>query len=157
MKANRRAIIDCIAKCEGTDGPDGYRALFGYHPILRPDRVFDNGFVWHPNIRYPFTQTDGVQNYSTAAGRYQYIYSSWIIVANRIGAPDFSPPWQDEAALSDIEEHGALDDVDAGRLQSAINKIGGMWASLPSSHYPQPRRTFAYALAAFTDAGGTVA
>lgn len=157
MKPNRRAILDMIAKCEGTDGPDGYRALFGYHPTLRPDRVFDNGFACHPNIKFPFTQTDGTQNYSTAAGRYQFIFRTWTQDAEAVGAPNFSPAWQDEVALYEIEKHGALDDVDAGRLQDAIDKISGIWASLPSSTYPQPKRNYSFALAAFRNAGGVVA
>ncbi len=157
MSPNRRAILDMIAKCEGTDGPDGYRALFGYDPTHRPTRVFDNAFACHPNIKYPFTQTDGTQNYSTAAGRYQFIFRTWQQDAAQIGAPDFSPAWQDEAALFEIEKHDALDDVDAGRLQAAIDKISGVWASLPASHYPQPRRDYAFAYAAFTGAGGSVA
>lgn len=157
MKPNRRAVLDMIAKCEGTDGPDGYRALFGYHPILRADRVFDNGFARHPNIRFPFTQTDGTVNFTTAAGRYQFIFPTWETVCERIGAPDFSPAWQDEGALSEIEWHGALDDVDAGRVQDAIDKLSVVWASLPASHYPQPKRSLSFALDAFSDAGGTIA
>ncbi len=158
MNPNQKAFLDMIAACEGTDGPDGYRALFGYHPTRHPDRVFDNGYARHPNIRYPFTQTDGTQNYSTAAGRYQFIFRTWQAVAARVGAPDFSPPWQDIAAISTIEvDCRALDDVDAGRFQAAIDKCAGTWASLPASHYPQPKRTFAFALAAYTEAGGTVA
>lgn len=155
MKPNRKAILDMIAKCEGTG--DCYNALFGYHPILHPDRVFDNGYIRHPNIKFPFTQTDGTKNYSTAAGRYQFIFRTWADDAEAIGAPDFSPEWQDEAALFEIEKHGALDDVDAGRLQDAVDKISGVWASLPSSHYLQPKRDYAFALAAFIDAGGTIA
>jgi muramidase (phage lysozyme) len=155
MKPNRKAVLDMIAKCEGTG--DCYNALFGYDPVRHPDRVFENGYLRHPNIKFPFTQTDGTQNYSTAAGRYQFIFHTWQQDAEEIGAPDFSPQWQDEAALYEIEKHQALDDVDAGRLQDAIDKISGIWASLPASHYPQPRRDYAFASAAFTDAGGTLA
>ncbi len=155
MKPNRRAILDTIAKCEGTG--DCYNALFGYHPVTHPDRIFDNGYVRHPNIKYPFTQTDGIQNYSTAAGRYQFIFRTWTADAEAIGAPDFSPAWQDEAALYEIEKAGALEDVDAGRLQDAIDKISGVWASLPASDYPQPKRTFEYAQSAFVEFGGTLA
>jgi muramidase (phage lysozyme) len=155
MKPNRRAILTMIATCEGTG--DCYNALFGYHPTLRPTRIFENGYVRHPNIKFPFTQTDGTLNFTTAAGRYQFIFPTWEMVADRIGAPDFSPEWQDEGALSQIEYHEALDDVDEGHLQRAIDKISVEWASLPSSRYPQPKRSFAFALAAFEGAGGMLA
>lgn len=158
MKPNRAGALHMIRAAEGTDSEDGYRALFGYHPILRPSRVFDNGFVRHPNIRFPFTQTDGQVNYSTAAGAYQFVFSTWRTVSDRIGAPDFSPAWQDEAALSLIEvECDALAEVDAGDIEAAIEKMGGQWASLPSSRYPQPRRTLAFVLDAFIDGGGKIA
>lgn len=148
-------MLDTIAKCEGTG--DCYNALFGYHPVWHPERIFDNGYLRHPNIKFPFTQTDGTLNYSTAAGRYQFIFRTWTMVAERIGAPDFSPAWQDEGALSQIEFLGALDDVDAGRLQDAIDKLSGEWASLPASHYPQPKRDYAFTSAAFLQFGGTLA
>lgn len=158
MKPNRAGILHMIRAAEGTDAPDGYRALFGFHPTLRSTRLFDNGFARHPNIRFPFTQTDGKVNYSTAAGAYQFIFPTWQYVSDRIGAPDFSPAWQDEAALSLIEvECAALEDVDAGDVEAAILKMGGQWASLPSARYPQTRRTLDFCLAAFADGGGVIA
>jgi muramidase (phage lysozyme) len=145
-----------IRACEGTDSPDGYRALFGYTP--RNGKTFDNGFIQHPNIRGAFTQTDGTLNYSTAAGAYQFIKPTWDRAARAIGAPDFSPAWQDQAALYliDVDAH-AIEDVEAGRFNDAVNKCSGIWASLPASHYLQPKRSVQFALNAYTQAGGTVA
>lgn len=156
MTPNEAAFLRTIRACEGTDTDDGYRALFGYTPTNH--KVFDNGFAQHPNIRSPFTQTDGTLNYSTAAGAYQFINATWQRAARAIGATDFSPPWQDAAALYliDTDAH-ALDDVDAGRFGDAINKCAGIWASLPASHYLQPKRSFSFALAAYNQAGGSLA
>ncbi len=152
---NRQAALDTIAACEGTTGPDGYRALFGYTPSN--NRIFDNGYLDHPGIKFQFTQTDGVVNYSTAAGRYQIILPSWKEGKAKWGLLDFTPRSQDEWALRTIEAAGALPDIDAGNLQAWIDKLSGIWASLPASHYPQPKRTFAFAQAAYLAAGGTLA
>ena len=144
-----------IAKCEGTDGPDGYRALFGYTPSN--GKVFDNGFATHPRIKTPFHDTDGNVNFSTAAGRYQEIYITFVRLSKKLGTTDFSPETQDRHALELIEEDGAMPEIQAGFLEDAIDKCAGTWASLPASHYPQPKRTYAFAEEAFTAAGGTVA
>ncbi len=152
--ANRQAFLDCISACEGTNSPDGYRALFGYTPAN--GKIFDNGYIDHPNIRSPFVQTDGKLNYSTAAGRYQLIYPTWKELKAKLGLVAFTPADQDAAATELIRSCGALPDIEAGDLTAAIEKTGGIWASLPSSRYPQPRRSYMFALAAFTAAGGVV-
>lgn len=154
---NIQAWLDLIAACEGTNTPDGYRALFGYHPIYRPTRLFDNGFRQHPNIRFQFTQTDGTINYTTAAGRYQFIFKTWLGVSTKLALPDFSPLSQDLAAIELTTERDALIDVQLGDIQTAIDKCAAEWASLPSSKYPQPKRTIEFARNAFTQAGGMLA
>ena len=153
--SNRDAFLTAVSRCEGTDGLDGYRALFGYTPA-RNAPVFD-GYVDHPNIRMTFKQTDGQQKITTAAGRYQINYPTWRNLKMRYGYVDFTPATQDDAALRLIEEHGALADVDAGNFLSAIDKCAACWASLPASMYPQPTRTLQFALNAYTSAGGQVA
>lgn len=149
-----QAFLDMIAKCEGTDGWDGYRALFGY--TKANGKVFD-GYVDHPNQKYPFTQTDGTVGYSTAAGRYQILYPVWKELKAKLGLVDFTPQSQDACAVELIRERGALGLVEAGDLQGAIDRCSTIWASLPASHYPQPKRTFAFASEAYTDAGGSLA
>jgi len=155
MSANLDAFLDMISRCEGTTGDYGYRALFGYTPTN--GKIFDNGYIDHPNIKSPFVQTDGQLNYSTAAGRYQIINPTWRELKKKLGLLMFTPADQDAAAIELIRSTGALPDIEAGNLQAAIEKCGGLWASLPSSLYPQPRRTLQFAQAAFTDAGGTLA
>jgi lysozyme len=154
---NLRAGLSTIAECEGTNTPDGYRALFGYHPTRNPTRLFDNDFARHPNIRCQFTQTDGTINYTTAAGRYQIIFPTWSRLAAKLGLTDFSPQSQDLAALELIAEAGALLDLQAGDIQAFSDKCSTQWASLPASHYLQPKKTLAFAEAAFVSAGGVMA
>jgi muramidase (phage lysozyme) len=152
---NASAFLDCIAACEGTAGGDGYRALFGYTPSN--GKTFENGYIWHPNIKSSFVQTDGVTNYTTAAGRYQIIWSTWTRIAAKLNLKMFTPADQDAAALELISEAGAMGDVKDGNLQSAINKCSGVWASLPASKYPQPKRTYFFATNAYVASGGELA
>ena len=155
MTPNEQAYLDMIAACEGTTGDYGYRALFGYTPSN--NRVFDNGYATHPNIRVPYTDLDGNQTYSTAAGRYQIIFGTFKELQAKLGTVDFTPQTQDAMALRLIAEAGAGDDVRLGQFQTAINATAGIWASLPASHYAQPKRSYDFALAAYTAAGGVLA
>lgn len=146
---NLAAFLMMIRKCEGTAGPDGYRTLFG-------GDLFDD-FSRHPNIVKQFRWNDGTIGYTSAAGAYQFLYSTWVRVARKLRLPNFGPESQDRAAAELINERKAMVDVAEGRLQAAIDKCGPIWASLPSSQYEQPRRSLAFAADAYTDAGGMIA
>lgn len=148
MDTNVGAFLDMIAKCEGT-GPFGYNILFG-------GKTFAD-YSTHPNIKTPFTQTDGTTNYSSAAGRYQIIFPTWKRLCAKLGLRDFSKTTQDIMAMELIAEDGAMADVKSGNIAAAIDKCSGTWASLPSSKYPQPKHTLEYAQSAYVDAGGIVA
>lgn len=127
-----RKMLDVIASSEGVK--HGYNTLFG-------NEKFD-GLVSHPNIRKQFKQTDGKVNYTTAAGRYQFLNSTWNDVARQYGLKSFSPINQDLAAIALIARRGALNDVVKGNYQSAIHKLGEEWASLPTSRYAQGKRSW---------------
>jgi muramidase (phage lysozyme) len=152
---NLQAFLAMISACEGTPGDEGYRALFGYQ-TWRHGPVFSNTTT-HPNVRTMFNQTDGRQNFTTAAGKYQEIKGTFDRLSTKLGTTDFSPTTQDLHAAELIAECGAMDDVLCGRLQSAIDKCAGIWASLPASHYPQPTRSYTFALNAFMQADGQIA
>ncbi|EPX3864218.1 glycoside hydrolase family 24 protein [Acinetobacter baumannii] len=130
---NVRKMLNLIANTEGVK--HGYNTLFGNERI--------NDLSNHPNIRKAFTQTDGKKNYTTAAGRYQFIKDTWDGVARQYGLDDFGPRNQDIGAIALIAQNGALDDVLKGNYQGAIRKLGGTWASLPSSTYAQPKKSWA--------------
>lgn len=158
MDANVQAFLTMIRFCEGTADDNGYRALFGYTPGPPGNaRVFSNSYIDHPNTPFPFTQTDGVVKQSTAAGAYQIIHPTWVLVAGKLGLTDFSPASQDAVAEYLIAQRGAMADVKAGLLQRAIDRCSPVWASLPASIYPQPHRTYAYAEAKYLAAGGSLA
>lgn len=129
---NAKRFLDFIADAEGVK--NGYNTLFG-------NQRFDN-LSAHPNVRKSFKQTDGTTNYTTAAGRYQFLKGTWDGLAKLYGFRDFSPRAQDMGALALIAGRGALDDVLKGNYTSAVQKLGKEWASLPSSTYAQGKRSW---------------
>jgi muramidase (phage lysozyme) len=144
------AFLYVIRCCEGTAADDGYHYLFGSSPS-NALRFID--MSTHPDIMKPYTDLSGKQIFTSAAGAYQITYPTY----KEFGAGPFTPEAQDKMALAIIQRCGALADVDAGRLQLALNKCAGRWASLPAANVPQPHRTYDYCRAAFERAGGVVA
>ncbi|MFN3073191.1 glycoside hydrolase family 104 protein [Acinetobacter sp. TY2] len=129
---NVQKMLNLIAATEGVK--HGYNTLFGNQRI--------NSLNAHPNMRKAFKQTDGETNYTTAAGRYQFINPTWIKLAQQYGFKDFSAKNQDLGAIALIAQRGALNDVANGNYKSAIGKLGKEWASLPTSTYAQGKRSW---------------
>lgn len=129
---NVRKILDVIANAEGVK--HGYNTIFGN------ERSAD--LKTHPNVKKEFTQTNGKKNSTTAAGRYQFLKGTWDSVSKKYGLSDFSPKNQDLAAVALILGRGALGDVIKGDFTKAVGKLGGEWASLPSSPYAQPKKSW---------------
>jgi muramidase (phage lysozyme) len=137
---NVRAFLDMIGASEGA----GYDTLYGGGSFA--------SYADHPRLK---VSAGGIT--STAAGRYQFLARTWDDVAPRIGAPDFSPYWQDAAAVYLISRRGALDDVIAGRFADAVAKVSQEWASLPGAGYGQHENALASLAQVYVDAGGTIA
>jgi muramidase (phage lysozyme) len=131
---NVRKFLNFLGKAEGAD----YDVIVGHTP-KNPKKFED--FSRHPGI-VGLTTKDGP---STAAGRYQITKQTYDDFAPKLGITDFSPESQDKIALAIIQKQGALDDVRSGRFEDAIKKLGGRWASLPSSTYSQPKRSWEWA------------
>jgi muramidase (phage lysozyme) len=107
---NVRAFLDVLAYCEGAD----YNTIFGGGAF--------SDFSQHPNI----TVRAGGYN-SNAAGRYQFLYSTW----RGLGLADFSPANQDLGAVMLIAQKGALQSIANGDLQSTVAAVRSVWPSLP--------------------------
>ncbi|MCJ8918075.1 Phage lysozyme [Acinetobacter baumannii] len=129
---NVQKMLDLIANAEGVK--HGYNTLFGNERL--------NDLSWHPNVKKEFTQTDGKKNVTTAAGRYQFLKDTWDGVAKQLDLKDFSPNNQDIAAVALLAQNGALPSVLKGDFKTAVQKSGSTWASLPSSPYAQPKRSW---------------
>lgn len=159
--SNEQAFLQAIRKAEGTDGDRGYQTLFGY-------RYFDD-YSDHPRSPAQFTDSQGVRKWTSAAGAYQIMAISplpgggstkvdtWDKISAKLGLVDFTPASQDAAALGLIDEKGALNDVRAGRFDTAIAKVRKVWASLPGAGYGQPERDLATLRTAYLNAGGQLA
>ena len=81
---------------------------------------------------------------------------TWGDFIRSAGPHDFSPESQDKFAVWCIKRRGALDDVLAGRIETAVQKCAKEWASLPGSPYGQPTRTLEQALATYAAYGGAL-
>lgn len=143
QSANVKAFLMMIRQCEGTAGANGYKTMFG-------GKLFTDTSK-HPNVCVPYKNTC-----STAAGAYQFLYGTWRTLAVRLALPDFGQQSQDLAAIELIREKDALEDVQAGRVDAAINKVRKIWASLPGAGYGQPEKPLATARGYFKAAGGTI-
>jgi muramidase (phage lysozyme) len=127
-KARERALLDVIAYAEGTD--NRYDVTFGHHTF--------SSFAWHPQITY----CDGLC--SNAAGRYQFLDTTWEMASRELGLGSFSPANQDKAALYLIHSRGVGDIAAIDTFEEfsrAIDLMGWEWASLPNSPYGQVRTT----------------
>ena len=143
---NIDAFLWAIRVSEGTDGLNGYSMLVG-------GGLFGS-FADHPRV---LVDLPNLRIKSSAAGAYQILRRTWDDVRGVIGAPDFSPPWQDRAAVELIRRRGALADVRAGRFATAIDKCKKEWASLPGAGYGQHENSLARLQNAYVSAGGMLA
>ncbi|WP_422421425.1 lysozyme [Pseudomonas sp. GZD-222] len=152
---NALAFLDMLAWSEGTSTSkhsrdDGYDVIVG--GIDSPNTF--KSYASHPGVLVT-VNTKGLK--STAAGRYQQLQRYWPHYRDLLKLPDFGPVSQDKLVLQLIKERGALPDVHAGRIQSAITKCKNIWASLPGAGYGQREHKLDDLLAHFIAAGGRLA
>lgn len=129
------AFKTAIRKSEGTEGPNTYNVLFGHTPSF-PKLFLD--MQNHPRIRSPFTDLNGKNNWTTAAGAYQFIFPTWRRLA--IAHPSlksFRPNHQELAADILIYECGAAEELAKNNIDEATRLANKIWASLPESPYAQ--------------------
>ncbi|MEG4960027.1 MULTISPECIES: glycoside hydrolase family 104 protein [unclassified Microcoleus] len=115
-----KAFLDTIAAAEGTASPDGYRTQYTGTKFV--------SFQDHPR-EMRCGRRYGKKLCSDAAGRYQFLSTTWDRFAKKFGVRDFSPENQDLMAIELIREKGALEDIEAGRLESAVRKLAYIWPS----------------------------
>ena len=118
-----RAALDTIAWAEGGKS---YNTLYGggtFTGIQHPNRAITAG---------AYT--------STAAGRYQFLYGTWLGIKTKLGLADFSPRNQDIATLKLIDERGQLGKLLNGDFEGMMRGLGCAWAALPYSTCRQKMR-----------------
>jgi muramidase (phage lysozyme) len=128
MTKNEKAFLDMLSHSEGTfgHGDNGYNVIVG-------GQLFTS-YADHPRVLVGIPK---LNIKSTAAGRYQLLSRYFDAYKKQLKLPDFSPASQDAIALQQIKECKALDDINTGKIESAIQKCAHIWASLPGAGYGQ--------------------
>lgn len=113
-----RAFLDTIAKLEG-GGAYNLRFDGG------AGTVFDD-YSAHPSVgvQTPYGKSD-------AAGRYQFLSSTFNGYARQLGLSDFSPLSQDLAAVADLRHTGAIEPLLKGDVTTAIKLAATEWQAFP--------------------------
>jgi muramidase (phage lysozyme) len=130
-----RAALDTIAWAEGGKS---YNTLFGggtFSGNQHPNRAITAG---------GYT--------STAAGRYQFLYSTWRGIQDDLGLADFGPANQDIGAVYLINQRGQLSKLLAGDFQGMMQGLGCLWAALPYATCGQTTRPLAQTLSYYNSA-----
>jgi muramidase (phage lysozyme) len=101
-------------------------------------KTFDD-YSQHPNIAEPIRSGPNAGKTSSAAGRYQFIKSTWDAQAKKLGLTDFSPASQDKAAwdlaateYKKFSGHDLLTDLKNHTLDpKGMQGIRNQWTSAP--------------------------
>ena len=103
-----RAYLEMISFAEGTQ-EHGYYTMFGGSKLSHLEH--------HPG--------------GAAAGKYQFLSTTWEEVSKKLGLTDFSPLAQDLAAIEKLKERRIIHPLRQGELNKAIARGAREWASLP--------------------------
>lgn len=160
MSPNLKAFLDMLAWSEGTSTSPSTKRN-GYDVIVtgidRKPEIFTD-FSAHPfasGRKSKVINSKGLT--SNAAGRYQFMLRDYKHYRDQLKLPDFGPDSQDAWAIQLIRERKALDDIETGRIESAVSKCRNIWASLPGAGYSQPEHDISKLLTQYAKAGGTLA
>jgi len=77
---------------------------------------------------------------SSAAGGYQIVLTTWNAIKAQLGLTDFGADSQDQACEQIFKNFNAFNDIKAGRIVTAVNKLKSQWASLPGAYAPGQRQ-----------------
>ena len=148
---NYKAFLEMLARSEGTVHPKQKTKHNGYD-VLVGGGTFED-FSKHPNARIKVR----INLVSTAAGRYQFLNRTWVVLAKRLNLPDFGPQSQDLACLELLRECGSLKALDKGDFRQAVQNARRIWASLPGAGYGQLEHSMAKLERIYREFGGRTA
>lgn len=114
QQKNLSAFLNLIGYAEGA----AYNTLFG-------GTTFSD-YSKHPNKVITVGKLK-----STAAGKYQILYKTYLSAKKALNLSGFTPAEQDKIAVYLIKQQGAYNDVLNGRFETAVKKCSDVWASLP--------------------------
>jgi lysozyme len=156
---NLNAFLWMIRCAEGTSAATGYQTMFTGALFNVADPTIDGkpnptyNYAAHPNI----INGKNTKTPSTAAGAYQFLYSTWKSCQKTLNLPDFSPQSQDLACKLLLTQTNSMDDILNGNFSIALTKNKKIWASLPGADYlNQSMRTYNFCASAYQAGGGTI-
>jgi muramidase (phage lysozyme) len=156
LSPNVAAFLDMIALSEigrsMLDDPltdDGYKVIVGSRP---GKLILMQNYAEHPNKLVEYKPGKK----GTAAGRYQLLFRYYRHYRDLLGLGDFSPVSQDRIAVRQIAEFRALQLIEQGHFEAAVDKVKPLWASLPGAGYGQHEQRLPDLIAAYTKAGGSI-
>ena len=130
VPAAGKSLLNTIASSESNGS---YNELYGGGTF--------SSYADHPNQPQLITSGPNAGRYSTAAGRYQMLYGTWMEAKKALGLKDFSPASQDKAAWwlaqRDYKRETGRDllaDLNSGdkRLLAGVGSaLSKTWTSLP--------------------------
>lgn len=118
----------------GVDGPETFTD-YTHHPFATP-----SGLNRGRNAK--LVRPGPPPLYSSASGRYQIIFPTYVGLARRLGTgADFGHDTQDKMAQLLITDAKGMDAVLAEDIAGACSRIHEVWASIPGSTAGQGGKT----------------
>lgn len=154
LQKNVGPFLDMLARGgEGTDISSQPSKMMGYD-VLVGGGTFDC-FDDHPRKVVKIIQRNGTVIHSSAAGRYQFIRTTWDGLRRKLSLPDFGPISQDLAAQELLVNCGAAALLAKGKFDEAVHAARKIWASLPGAGYGQREESLSKLRELYRQAGGT--
>jgi muramidase (phage lysozyme) len=137
MTNYEKAFLDLLSYCEGTYGKskNGYDVLYSQKPSeLRViNNWTENTTIIHGKEKWKVALNNDNTLFTTAAGRYQFIGSTWEEMNNKINAP-MTKVNQDNAALKLVKrilgQNFNFNITNESEMTEITNKLKNTWTSL---------------------------
>ena len=118
-----KPLSAAISFAEGTSGPKGYQTQF-------------TGTTFTDMSRHPAQIRSSGNLRSDAAGKYQFLSTTYNPIAKKLGLPDFSPESQEKAGRYLVKRAGVDPDqtiTNINDFRTVMDKLAPTWAGLPYS------------------------